>query len=288
MIKATIIAAFYNRIDFLNLVLAGLERQTEKNFELIIADDGSSENVVREINKIIPVHSFPIKHIWQEDKGFRKNKILNKAITESESDYLIFIDADCVPHRSFIEGHLTFFYKDISLTGRRVNLSEKITNQLTEKNIHNGFLEKNLFLLIKDGLFGKSFDVEKGFSFKNNFLLNFFNKKTRGLLGCNFSVFKENLIKINGFDERYEAPSIGEDSDVHFRLGLTGVKIKSVNHEAVQYHLFHALKERSQKNLELFTWKKKRTCLHSLRLKKIIQFLILIQLYLEKHAIYQI
>ena len=111
MIKATIIAAFYNRIDFLKLVLAGLERQTEKNFELIIADDGSSENVVREINKIIPVHSFPIKHIWQEDKGFRKNKILNKAITESESDYLIFVDADCVPHRSFIEGHLTFLIR---------------------------------------------------------------------------------------------------------------------------------------------------------------------------------
>jgi GT2 family glycosyltransferase len=146
-------------------------------------------------------------------------------------------------------------------------------------------LEKNLFLLIKDGLFGKSFDVEKGFSFKNNFLLNFFNKKTRGLLGCNFSVFKENLIKINGFDERYEAPSIGEDSDVHFRLGLTGVKIKSVNHAAVQYHLLHALQERSQKNLELFTWKKSALAYIPFGLKKIIQFLIPNQLYLARYTI---
>lgn len=257
MVKATVIAAFYNKIDFLKLVLAGFERQTEKNFELIIADDGSKEDVVAEITKIKTEHSFPIKHIWQEDKGFRKNKILNKAITESSSDYLIFIDADCVPHRGFIEGHLYFSKKNISLTGRRVNLSEKITNQLTEKKIRNGFLEKKIFLLVKDGIFGKSVDIEKGLYLKNKFLLNFFNRKSRGLLGCNFSAFKENLININGFDERYEAPSIGEDSDVQFRLELSGVKIKSINHAAVQYHLYHKLQERPLKNLELFEQVKK-------------------------------
>lgn len=252
MIKATVIAAFYNRIDYLKLILAGFERQTGKEFELIIADDGSREDVVKEIKKNIPKHSFPIKHVWQEDKGFRKNKILNKAITESESDYLIFIDADCIPHRDFIAGHLSFSQKNISLTGRRVNLSEKVSNKLTEKNVRSGLLEKNFLLLIKDGLFGKSIDVEKGLYIKNRFLLNYFNRKSRGLLGCNFSVYKEDLIKINGFDERYEAPSVGEDSDIQFRLELAGVKIKSINHAAVQYHLFHKLQERSQKNLELF------------------------------------
>ena len=252
MTKATVIAAFYNRLDYLKLVLAGFERQTEKNFELIIADDGSKEDVVNEIIKIIPNHSFAIKHIWQEDKGFRKNKILNKAITESISDYLIFIDADCVPHNGFIEGHLSFSNKNISLTGRRVNLSQKITSQLSEKYVRDGFIEKELFSLIKDGLFGKSVDVEKGFYLKNKFLLKLLNKKDRGLLGCNFSLFKEDLIKVNGFDERYEAPSIGEDSDVQFRLELSGVKIKSINHAAVQYHLYHKLQPRSPKNLELF------------------------------------
>jgi len=252
MINATVIAAFYNRIDFLKLVLAGFERQTEKDFELIIADDGSKENVVAEIEKIKTKHSFSIKRIWQEDKGFRKNKILNKAITESESDYLIFIDADCIPHRGFIEGHLNHLQKNISLTGRRVNLSQKITSQLSEKNVREGFLEKNIFVLIKDGLFGESFDVEKGLYLRNIFLLNLLNRKNRGLLGCNFSAFKEDLIKINGFDERYEAPSIGEDSDVQFRLELSGVKIKSINHTAVQYHLYHKLQKRTPVNLKLF------------------------------------
>ena len=257
MNKVSVIAAFYNRLDYLKLVLAGFERQTEKSFELIIADDGSREDIVEEIKKNIPRYSFSIRHIWQEDKGFRKNKILNKAITESQSDFLIFIDADCVPHRGFVKGHLNFSKKNISLTGRRVNLSEKITNQLTEENVRNGFLEKNFLLLIKDGLFGKSFDVEKGLYLKNKFLLNYFNRKKRGLLGCNFSGFKEDIIKVNGFDERYEAPSVGEDSDIQFRLELVGVKIKSINHAAIQYHLFHKLQERSQKNLEIFAQVKK-------------------------------
>ena len=252
MNKATIIAAFYNKIDYLKLVLAGFERQTTKEFELIIADDGSVENVVAEINNIQTSCSFPIKHVWQEDNGFRKNKILNKAINEAKSDYLIFIDADCVPHRGFVEGHLNFADENISLTGRRVNLSEKITSVLSEQNVREGYLEKKFFKQAVNGIFGESVDVEKGIYIHNKFLLSLFNKKNRGLLGCNFSLFKNDLTKINGFDERYEAPSIGEDSDVQFRLELSGVKIKSIKHVAVQYHLFHKLQERPQRNLALF------------------------------------
>jgi len=269
MLKATVIAAFYNRIDYLKLVLAGFERQTEKNFELIIADDGSKAEVVEEIEKLSRSYSFHIKHVWQEDIGFRKNKIFNKAITESESDYIIFIDADCIPHRSFVEGHLKFSQKNTSITGRRVNLSEKITKQLSEENVREGFLERKKILLIADGLFGKSIDVEKGIFLENKFLLKYFNRKKRGLLGCNFSLFKEDLIKINGFDERYEAPSIGEDSDVQFRLELFGIKIKSINHSAVQYHLFHQLQQRHHKNLEIFQQvKKSNTAFTPFGLKK--------------------
>jgi len=106
--------------------------------------------------------------------------------------------------------------------------------------------------MIEDGLFGKSDYVERGFYVENKFLRKFLNKKKRGLLGCNFSLFKKDMLAINGFDERYELPSIGEDSDVQFRLELNGVEIKSLNNIAVQYHLFHKLQDRPQKNLDLF------------------------------------
>jgi glycosyltransferase involved in cell wall biosynthesis len=257
MIKASVIAAVYNKIDYLKLVLAGFERQTKKDFELIIADDGSNEEVVKEIESIASNYSFRIKHIWHPDKGFRKNKILNQAILASENEYMIFIDSDCVPHSKFVEEHLNEKQENIVLTGRRVNLSKKITDRLTVENIKEGFLESNNLLMIEDALFGKSNYVEKGFYLQNKFLRTMLNKKYRGLLGCNFSLHKKDLIDINGFDERYEAPSIGEDSDVEFRLGLNGVKVKSLNHIAVQYHLYHKLQERLQKNLELFEEAKK-------------------------------
>jgi glycosyltransferase involved in cell wall biosynthesis len=252
MVKTSVIAAFYNNIKYLKLVLAGFERQSEKNFELIIADDGSIEEVVKEIESFASNYFFRIKHVWHPDKGFRKNKILNQAIFASESDYLIFIDSDCVPHSKFVEEHLNERQNDFTLTGRRVNLSQKITNLLNEENIKEGFLETNNIRLIEDALFGKSNYVEKGFYFENKFLRNVLNKKSRGLLGCNFSLYKKDIFAINGFDERYEAPSIGEDSDVQFRLELNGIKVKSLNHITVQYHLYHKLQERLQKNLDLF------------------------------------
>ncbi len=252
MPRATVIAAFYNKIDYLRLVLAGFERQSEKDFELIVADDGSKQEIVKELESLSKEISFPLIHIWQEDKGFRKNKILNKAITTAKSNYIIFIDADCIPHFRFVEEHISYSEKGSCLTGRRVNLSQKYTQILSPQKVREGLIEKNNFALIKDSLFGESFYVEKGFYFKSRLLRKIFNKKERGLLGCNFSLYKEDMLNINGFDERYEAPSIGEDSDVQFRLELNGIKIISLNHIAVQYHLYHQLLERPQENLSLF------------------------------------
>lgn len=252
MPRATVIAAFYNKIDYLRLVLEGFERQSEKDFELIVADDGSKQEIVKELESLSKKISFPLIHIWQEDKGFRKNKILNKAITTAKSNYIIFIDADCIPHFRFVEEHISYSEKGSCLTGRRVNLSQKYTQILSPQKVREGLIEKNNFALIKDSLFGESFYVEKGFYFKSRLLRKIFNKKERGLLGCNFSLYKEDMLNINGFDERYEAPSIGEDSDVQFRLELNGIKIISLNHIAVQYHLYHQLLERPQENLSLF------------------------------------
>jgi len=256
--KTSVIISFYQKIEYLKLVLAGLERQSEKDFEIIIADDGSYEDIINQIEELSKDVSFKVIHVWQEDKGFRKNKILNQAIISSNSDYLIFVDGDCVPHSKFVEEHLAAKNNNICLTGRRVNLSQKITSKLNEEKVLNGYLEKNLFSLIIDGLFGQSNYVEKGFYTKNKFLRNTFNKKQRGLLGCNFSLFKKDLLSINGFDERYEAPSIGEDSDIQYRLELNGVKIESLNNIAVQYHLYHKLQTRLQKNIDLFNNIKKQ------------------------------
>ena len=251
MIKTSIIISFYKRTDYLALLFAGLEKQSFKHFEVIIADDGSSYDKVNELEYLCNKSDLDVKHIWHEDIGFRKNKILNEAIKLSESDYLVFIDGDCVPHKDFIYEHFSAKENKVCLTGRRVNLSENFTSSLNYENVKDGILEKPGSQII-DGVFGKSFDVEKGIYLKNQFLRSYINKKKRGILGCNFSIHKKDLLAINGFDERYEAPSIGEDSDIQYRLELIGVNIKSLNNIAVQYHLYHKLQTRPQKNLDLF------------------------------------
>ena len=253
MIKASLIISFYNNVDYLKLIAAGLERQSFRDFEIILADDGSNQESIEEIEKLSSKLTFPVKHVWQEDKRFRKNRILNKAVLASSSDYIIFIDGDCVPHSQFIREHFEHKKEGTCFTGRRVNLSPKITSLLTESNIKNGWLEKRLLFLVIDGLLGKSYDVEKGFYTSNPIIRNLLNMKERGILGCNFSLYKNDLLKINGFDERYECPSVGEDSDIQYRLELIGIKIKSLKYMAVQYHLYHERQHHPQENLDLFT-----------------------------------
>jgi len=252
MINTSIIISVYNKADYLKLVIAGLERQTFRDFEVILADDGSDSSFTSEVEKLSRQLDYPLIHLWQSDDGFRKNKILNRAVLASNSDYLIFIDGDCVPHKEFVKEHFENRKDKVCLTGRRVNLSEKITNMLTAENVKDGFLEREYFKLFADGIFGNSTDVEKGFYFKNNFIRNYFNIKKRGLLGCNFSIYKNELLAINGFDERYVYPSIGEDSDVQYRLELNNVGINSLNNIAVQYHLYHKIQPRNEANLKLF------------------------------------
>jgi glycosyltransferase involved in cell wall biosynthesis len=252
MIKASLIISFYNNVEYLKLIAAGLERQSFRDFEIIIADDGSAQESIDEIEKLSSKFPFPLKHVWQEDKRFRKNKILNKAILAASSDYIIFIDGDCVPHSQFIMEHFTHKKEGTCFTGRRVNLSPKITSLLTQANIKNGYLEEHLLSLVIDGLFGKSYDVEKGFYTSNPLIRNLLNLKERGILGCNFSLCKSDLLKINGFDERYEGPSVGEDSDIQYRLELIGIKIKSLKYMAVQYHLYHQRQHHPRENLDLF------------------------------------
>ena len=172
MISTTLIIAFYNNINYLQLVLAGLERQTLPDFEVIIADDGSSPQNVEILKKIISESPLNIIHVWQEDKGFRKNKILNQAIVRAGSDYLIFIDGDCIPHREFIREHYQSRKIGAVLTGRRVNLSSALSKKLTPALVREGFLESNLLLMLRDGLLGRSKDVEKGIYLPPGWLRN--------------------------------------------------------------------------------------------------------------------
>ncbi len=257
MAECSVIISFYNKIDYLKLLLEGFERQSYRDFEVIIADDGSKPEIVAQIKEIQQNYFFNTTHVWHEDTGWRKNEILNKAVRLTQTPYIIFVDGDCIPHKHFVKEHLNYKQMGVCLTGRRVNLSQEITNKITTQVVKNGTLEKIVVEFIISSFKKEANHIETGFYFKNKYLRKWSSEKKVGILGCNFSLHKEDLLKINGFDERYKAAAVGEDSDIHYRLELLGMKIKSVKNLAIQYHLYHLELERLSINWELFAQIKK-------------------------------
>ena len=252
MPACTVVIAFYNKPDYLALVLAGFQRQTRRDFEILIADDGSREAVVRRVHALMADSGLNVRHLWQEDRGFRKNRILNEAIRQAASDYLIFVDGDCVPHRAFVEAHLYHRAPDRVLTGRRVNLSARLTARLTPEQVRAGILERPFGRVFRDALWGGTRRWEQGVYLPPGALRRWVNRKPRGLIGCNMSMWRRDLEAVNGFDERYQAPGFGEDSDIDHRLRLAGKTVLGLSNAAVQYHLHHRELPRAEANRDLF------------------------------------
>lgn len=174
------------------------------------------------------VLSFPIRHVWQKDVGFRLARIRNLAIQRSKSDYLIFIDGDIILHPNFVGDHIGNVKKNTFLAGSRVLLSNQMSKQFLEKGTYilrtfsNGY--KNQLNGIRNSLLSSIFSSSDS---------NIFNVR-----GCNMSFWKNDLYAVNGFDERYEGWG-REDSDLVQRLlNHNKYKIK-LKFKAIQYHLYH-------------------------------------------------
>ncbi len=231
----SIIVSVYKNLDFLELVLMSLERQKYKEFEVIIAED-ANENSMKEFIKNYSMNSkLKITLVSQEDIGFRKNKILNKAIFSSLGDKLIFIDGDCVLHKNFIFEYAKRLKNKMCYFGRRAHPSKRITEKLisTKKLVWT-----NIFILLLTSTRRK----EEVFYIP---WVKTTNRKEH-IYGCNFGVMKSDLFEINGFDEDYEGPYFGEDTDLEMRLRKNGVKFECIKHKAVQYHLYHSKGDRKK------------------------------------------
>jgi glycosyltransferase involved in cell wall biosynthesis len=231
-IKASLIIAVYKRVDFLELVFQSIEKQTFKDFEIIIAEDDCCTSVQAFVDKWRKISSLRIKHVSQTDSGFRKNKVLNKALGQAEGEFTVFIDGDCILHQDFLKEHMKLVKPNVCLFGRRVMLDADTSKELIKSKKIN---QLSFFRL----LFTKSRHVESAIHLP--FLLS---QRKRGMLGCNFSVLKQNLIDINGFDEDFETPLFGEDTDVARRLNLFGVQLRCSKFQTIQYHLHHEMKDR--------------------------------------------
>ncbi len=227
--KISLVVSYYKNLANLELILLGLMKQSDQNFEVIIAEDDSNAETVEFIDRWSKKVSFTLHHVAQEvDDGFRKNQMLNQAIKKSEEKALVFIDGDCIPHRHFITAYQNSIAKGKILFGKRVNLgpyiSQKILNEMSLSRL-------SIFSI----LFSDSDKKKEGI------YLPFLSLKFKNthLLGCNWGVLKEHLLEINGYDEDYTAAGVGEDVDIEWRLTTLGLKMVSMKNKAIVYHVFH-------------------------------------------------
>ncbi|MGB2960144.1 MAG: glycosyltransferase [Bacteroidota bacterium] len=242
----SLVVAVYNKPDVLSFLLAACARQSLTDFEVIVTDDGSGPavaNVVREGENRYP---YPILHLWHEDRGWRKNIMLNNAIRAARSEYMVFIDGDCLPSRYFLEDHWSQRELGRVLLGRRVETSKRWSEKLTLQEVQNGGFENLGWRGLMDGLRGDALRLEDSVRIRSRLVRNLLMRNVRGMLGSNFSVFKKDLVAVNGFDELYHGPGCGEDSDIQYRLSLIGVTGKSMRNLAILYHLHHPATSVSQ------------------------------------------
>jgi len=232
----SVIISTYNSPEWLQKVLWGYNTQTYRNFEVIIADDGSSQETFDLIESIKGELFYPVNHIWHEDIGFRKTIILNKALLAASAEYIIMTDGDCVPREDFVEKHFLFAEEGYFLSGGYHKLPSLTSQIIKKEDIYSGKSFKVSWLI--DNEMNKS---PKNIKLKIRGLLHFmFNKFTptnSSWNGHNASGWKKDMLAVNGFDERMQYG--GEDREFGERMTNNGILSKQIRYSAICLHLDH-------------------------------------------------
>lgn len=234
--QASVIISTYNQPKWLDLVLYSYDIQNTTDFEIIIADDGSDDRTKKVITNFASQTKLKVIHIWQEDDGFQKTKILNKAIVASNSEYLIFTDGDCMAREDFVESHLKFRRKKYALSGGYFKLSATVSDQISRANIKLQQCFDKAWLL--DHGQPKSFKLNKLTKSKQKAgILNTLTPTKATFDGMNVSCWKNDILAVNGFDERMQYGA--EDREVGERMMYNGVKFLQVRYSCICVHLHH-------------------------------------------------
>ena len=228
--KSTLVIATYNWAEALELQLLSLTRQSSVPDEIRIADDGSDERTKEVIDRLKKQISCPVVHHWHPNKGYHKTIAVNKAVNAAKGDYIIQIDHDVILHRHFIKDHLNWARPDCFVCGRRVKLSEKVTNKLLNSKKVN-FTPFYIFHGAKG--------AHNMFRFLP--LRNYFDKidgNPWNILGCNMAYWKKDFMEVNGYDNDISGWG-HDDTEFISRIVNTGVKKRALKFAAIQYHLHH-------------------------------------------------
>ncbi|MDO8877492.1 MAG: glycosyltransferase family 2 protein [Pseudolabrys sp.] len=238
----SVIVTTYNREDALAAVLRSLGRQTDPDFEVIVADDGSGPETAALVEAMKSSVGHRVVHVWHEDKGFRAGEIRNRAVLAARGDYCLFLDGDCIVRPDFVAMHRRLAEPGAFVTGNRILLSRDLTAKV-----------------LRDGLTPETWGCATwlGVRFRGGVnrlsallklplgpLRRLRGKAWRGARSANLAIWRADLLTVDGYDADYSGWG-KEDSDIIIRLLRAGVKRKDGSFATGVIHLWHAEADRS-------------------------------------------
>jgi glycosyltransferase involved in cell wall biosynthesis len=233
---ASVIFTTYNHPKWLEKTLWGFSAQSYRDFEIIVADDGSGDETRAVIESLQAQIDIPIRHVWHEDDGFQKCRIMNKAIVESRGEYLIFTDGDCIPHPDFVRNHVELAAENTMLSGGYFKLPLDVSRAITKQDILAGNSTRPGWLLKHGVAFTPK--ISKLFSHPLwGAILDALTITRATWNGHSSSTWKKHFIASNGFDERMQYG--GQDREFGERLMNMGIKPRQVRYRCSCVHLDH-------------------------------------------------
>lgn len=234
--RLSVVLSTYNSPAWLEKVLWGYHCQQFRDFEIVLADDGSDERTGALVKRMREETGLDIEHVWQPDEGFRKCRILNKAICATRSDYIVFSDGDCIPRSDFLAVHARQARPGYFLAGSYFKLPRDTSEAITRDDIERGDCFRTAWLY-RHGLsrWRKTAKLRAGVRIAP--MLNRLTTTRCNFKGSNASAWKRDILAVNGFDERM--PWGGEDREFGVRLINNGIKARHVRYDAVVIHLDH-------------------------------------------------
>ena len=237
----SVVVATYNRPDALAAVLRSLQKQSDREFEVVVADDGSRNDTAQVVQRAHAAFPVPLTHVWQEDAGFRLAAVRNRATARARGDYLVYLDGDCIVRRNFVRAHRDLAETRWCVTGGRVLLSESFTRQVlaTDTPIEDWSVSDAAVAALQ-GKLNRALSLPR---VPLGPLRKLGARRWQRLRGCNFSAFRTDVERVNGFDERFQGWGF-EDSDFAARLIESGVRLKNGRLATNVYHLWHRENDR--------------------------------------------
>jgi glycosyltransferase involved in cell wall biosynthesis len=239
----SVIVTTYNWAEALRLCLLSLYAQTDTQFEIIIADDGSRADNLALTKSYAANSSVPVHYVYHEDQGFRAGTIRNKAVAKSQGEYLLFLDGDCITRPDFIATHRRLAEAEYFVAGNRVLLSQDFTQKVIAQSLllHT----KPAWYFLKLRLQGKINRTLPFLKLPLGGLRKIQPRKWQKAMTCNLAIWREDFLQVNGFDELFEGWGY-EDSDLVIRLIHKGVRRKEGRFAAPVLHCWHSHNDRSQ------------------------------------------